>query len=230
MALKKEEFQALIEREGVMDFIWSRSYKKRGDIGVFEMANDRWGTIMFIYPQVFANIKVQRELASFYNAIELPNNSSIQFLSFASRNLSTYRQAYSVAHENFSNIEHTEALKELKTNMEEWLKRHANESIFGDRLDFRIRNFINLVAVTIPKKDKHGVEFSERQVYAFFNRLRSQMSFLYPANCSKTDYVKIMREILIPDAPLWYPPDDRSTYLNYQVVDNDSTLVLEDEF
>ena len=37
MAYKKEEFQALIEREGVMDFIWSRSYQEKGDIGVFEV-------------------------------------------------------------------------------------------------------------------------------------------------------------------------------------------------
>lgn len=230
MAFKKEEFQALVEREGVMDFIWSRSYKEKGDIGIFELANDRWGTAMFIYPPVFANVNLQREMASLYNSIELPNNSSMQVMAFASRNMSVFRRLYSQAHDNFSNIEHTEALKELRENMDDWLKRHANESIFGERLDFRIRNFINLVTVTIPKKDKHGVEFSERQVYAFFNRLRSQLNFLYPVNCSQEEYIKIMREILIPDAPLWHPPKDTSTFLNYQVVDHDSVMVLEDEF
>lgn len=230
MAFKKEEFQALIEREGVMDFIWARSYKEKSDIGIYELANDRWGTAIFIFPPVFANVNLQREMASLYNSVELPNNSSMQIFAFASRNISVFRDLYNKAHGSFSNIERTEALKELKENMEEWLKRHANESVFGERLDFRIRNFVNLITVTIPKKDKHGIEFSERQVYAFFNRLRSQMSFLYPQNCSQTEYIKIMREILIPDAPLWYPPKDTNTFLNYQVVDNDSVMTIEDEY
>ena len=56
MAFKKEEFKAMIEREGVADFIWARSWKDipGTQIGLYEMSNDRWGCVFQIYPQVYS--------------------------------------------------------------------------------------------------------------------------------------------------------------------------------
>ena len=55
--LKKEELQSLIEREGVMDFIWTRSYEDipNTEIGLYHLANDRWGCVFKIWYSSFNN-------------------------------------------------------------------------------------------------------------------------------------------------------------------------------
>ena len=45
--LKREELQAFIEREGIQDFIWTRTYEDipGTEIGLYHLANDRYGCV-----------------------------------------------------------------------------------------------------------------------------------------------------------------------------------------
>jgi len=231
MKLKKEQFEALIERESIADFIWIRSWKDipNTNIGLFELENDRWGCIFQIKPSVYAGHgDAEKKLASFYNTIDIPGGSSIQFVSFASRNLTAYMDVYKNIHSEMSNVENREALNELREHTIDWIKKHSNENIFSQGNDLRLRNFMNLVAVTIPRKKTKDIDYTESEIISYFSKIEQTINDFKPTKFTSREWVILMREILIPDNPLWFPPDDRMTMLNYQVVNNDSIMTLEE--
>jgi len=231
MSFNKEAFEALLEREGVMDFIWARTWEDISgtEIGIYELANDRYGVIFRIFPPVYASKETEKKLKGFFR-VQLPEGSSIQIFSFASRNLSGYLEAYSAEHNTPSKVDNQDILKELKSVREEFLKRHVNESVFENKgIDLRFRNFVNLVAVTIPTKDEHGKEFSKNEVINIFSRVYTALSDFGAKKFRQSEYVALMREILVPDSDIWAVPEDKMTYINNQVVDNNSILTIDDK-
>jgi conjugal transfer ATP-binding protein TraC len=230
MAFKKEEFKSMIEREGVMDFIWTRSWEDISgtEVGLYHLANNRWGVVFKITPPVYVGSQTEKKLASLYK-VDLPNKSSIQFFSFAGRNISQFKEHYEIIHSNPANIEKQEVMKELLKNTVKWMKKHPNKSVFKRGIDLRLRNFTNLCVVTIPKKYDNGQEISKSEVINIFTRVSSALGDFGPKKFTQQEYVQLMREILVPDMPLWNAPADNKTFLNAQVVDNDSVLVIEEE-
>ena len=87
--LKREELQAFIEREGIQDFIWTRTYEDipGTEIGLYHLANDRYGCVFKVSPPVYAGPDSEKKLSIVYKT-KLPNRRSIQFFTFSSRNLS----------------------------------------------------------------------------------------------------------------------------------------------
>lgn len=228
--LKREELQAFIEREGIQDFIWTRTYEDipGTEIGLYHLANDRYGCVFKVSPPVYAGPDSEKKLSIVYKT-NLPNRSSIQFFTFSSRNLSEYKGNYKALHSSPGNIEKADVMRELCDNKVDWIQEHANKSIYQRGIDFRLRNFINICCITIPKRNEDGVDISKAEVINVFTRVYSALSDFAPQKFPQTEYVKVMREILVPDFPLWSPPEDKITYLNQQVVDNNSTLVIDDD-
>jgi len=231
MAIKKEEFQALIEREGVSNFIWTRTWKdiKDTEIGLFEMANDRWGVIFRIYPPYYASSNTEEKLEAFYKT-NLPEDSSIQMFAFSSKNVEDFKLGYQYLHNNPSNVGNEDVLRELAANRVEWMDKYKDESIFADKgHDVRLRNFVNLVCITIPTKNEHKIEYSESEVINIFSRVYTSLQDFSPRKFTQVEYVKVMRELLVPDAETLPIQEDKMTYLNTQVVNNNSVLVIEEE-
>ncbi len=230
MAIKKEEFEAMIEREGVMDFIWARSWEDvpGTEIGLYQLANDRWGTIFQIFPPVYAGSETEKRLSTFYR-MNLPDKTSIQMFAFSSRNVTAYRNAYKALHSTPGIIEEREVMRELAENREEWIRTFPNKSLFKRGIDFRLRNFINLCAITIPTENTNGFPFSKSEVVNVFSRVYTGLSDFRPKKFDQREYVRVMREIFVPDEPLWKPPLDTMTFLNAQIVDADSTIVIEED-
>lgn len=230
MGIRKEDFEALIEREGVADFIQVRSWKdiKETNIGLYEMANDRWGCVFQIFPSVYAGMEAEKRLTNFFNNVDIPDSSSIQFFSFASRNLTSFMEGYDVLHSNPGDVEFKDALLEIKENRIDWVRNHSNKNIFSKGNDLRLRNFVNLVAITIPKYKKDKVEFTEAELISYFSRVEQSLNEFLPRKFTSQQWVTVMREILVPNNPMWYPPDDNKNELNYQCVDNNSILTLDE--
>lgn len=231
MAIKKEEFQALIEREGVMDFIWARTWEdiEGTEIGLYELANNRWGVVFQIFPPFYASQMAEQKLSTFFR-INLPEKSSIQLFMFTSRNLELIKDSYESIHKLPGQVQNPDVLKELAENKIDWIEKYKNESLFKSKgIDFRLKNFVNLCVVTIPKKNKQGNEISKPEIINLFSRVYTGLSDFAPRKFRQTDYVSLMREILVPDAEVWNVEEDHKTYLNTQVVDNNSVLVLEEE-
>lgn len=228
---KKEEFQALLEREGVADFIWPRTAKaiEGTNIVLYELANDRWGCIFQIFPSVYASTETEKKISSFFNNNDMPEKSSIQFFSFASRNLVRFRGAYLNEHSGTPKIENLSALREITKNRDDWFKKHSNKNIFNYGNDLRLRNFVNLLCITIPRTKKHDIPYTESELVSLFSKIEQGVSEFSPVKFDSNDWVSIMRELIIPNNPMWYPPADSKTYLNYQCVDNDSILVLNND-
>lgn len=231
MAFKKEEFRAMIEREGISDFIFAKSWKdiEGTNVGLFEMINGRVGCVFEIFPTVYIGPKTEKKLASFYNGIDLPDKSSVQFFSFASRKIENFVEAYESLHSSPGNIDLKETLHELKENRKEWFLKYRSESIFSQGNDLRLRNFVNLVVITIPKEKGRGVNFTESEMVSNFSKVEQMLNEFSPRKYTRQQWVGLMREIFNPDSDVEYIPDDEHTELNYQVVDNSTVLTLEDE-
>jgi len=231
MAFNKEAFEALLEREGVMDFIWARTWEDipNTEIGIYELANDRYGVIFRIFPPVYASKETEKKLKGFFR-IQLPEGSSIQIFTFASRNLTGYIDAYVQEHENSSKVDNQDVLKELKNVRGKFLDIHSKKSVFENKgMDLRFRNFVNLVAITIPKKDEEGKEFSKNEVINIFSRVYTALSEFGAKKFRQAEYVAMMREILVPDSDIWAVPEDKRTYINTQVVDNDAIITIDEK-
>lgn len=230
MAIKKEEFAAMLEREGVQDFLWARSWEDvpGTEIGLYQLANDRWGVIFQIFPPVYAGAETEKRLSTFYR-MNLPDKTSIQMFAFSSRNVTAYRNAYKALHSSPGIIEEREVMRELAENREEWIRTFPNKSIFKRGIDFRLRNFVNLCSVTIPTENSNGYPISKSEVVNIFSRVYTGISDFRPKKFDQREYVRLMREIFVPDEPLWKPPMDTMTFLNAQCVDFDSTIVIEEE-
>lgn len=228
---KKEEFQALLEREGVADFIWPRTAREieGTNIVLYELANDRWGCVFQIFPSVYAADETQKKLSAFYNNNDMPDKSSIQFFSFASRNLIRFRNAYLSEHGSKPKIDNITALKEITKNRDDWFKKHSNKNIFNYGNDLRLRNIINLVCITVPRTKKHGIPFTESELVSLFSKIEQGISEFSPIKFTSNNWVAVMRELIVPNNPMWYPPNDTLTYLNHQCVDNNSVLVLNED-
>ena len=231
MAIKKEEFQALVEREGVMDFIWSRTWEdiEGTEIGLYELASDRWGVVFQIFPPFYAMQATEQKLSTFFG-INLPEKSSIQFFMFTSRNMEYFKRSYENIHKNPGQLHNPDVLNELADNRIDWIEKYKNESLFKNKgIDFRLRNYVNLCAVTIPKKNKQGNEITRSEVINIFSRVFTGLSDFAPKKFRQADYVALMREILVPDSDIWSVEEDHKTYLNNQVVDNNSVMVIEEK-
>jgi len=231
MAFKKEEFRAMIEREGLADFIFAKSWKdiEGTQVGLFEMINGRVGCVFQIYPTVYIGPKTEKKLSSFYNGIDLPDKSSLQFFSFASRKIENFVETYNALHSNPANVEFKETLNELRDNKIAWFNKYRNESIFSQGNDLRLRNFVNLVVITIPKEKGRGIDFSESELVSNFTKVEQMLNEFAPRKFTRQQWVSLMREILNPDSEVEYIPDDEYTELNFQIVDNNSVLILEEE-
>ncbi len=231
MAIKQEEFIALIEREGIQDFLWARTSEniEGTEICLYELANDRWGVVFQIFPPFYASKLAEKKLETFYK-MNLPERSSIQFFTFTSRNLNLFKNSYIHTHKNPVNVQNQEVLRELADNKIEWIDKYKEESLFKNKgIDFRLRNYINLVSVTTPKKNEHGNEVSKTEIINLFSKVYTGLSDFAPKKFTQTNYVELMREIFIPDGELLDIPEDHRTYINTQCVDNNSTLVIEDD-
>lgn len=230
MAIKKEEFQALLEREGMADFIWTRTWRdiKDTEIGLYELANDRWGVIFRIFPPYYASKNTEKKLESFFKT-NLPEDSSIQLFSFASKNIENFKANYKYLHMSPSNVGNEDVLKELAENRMDWMDTYKKESIFSEKgQDVRIRNFINLVCITIPRNNENKLEYTESEIVNIFSRIYTSLQDFNPIKFRQTDYVKVMRELLVPDEDTIDVKEDRMTFLNTQVVNNNSVMVIEE--
>ena len=231
MAIKQEEFEALIEREGIQDFLWARTAEniEGTEICLYELANDRWGVVFQTFPPFYASKLAEKKLETFYK-MNLPERSSIQFFMFTSRNLSLFKNSYIHIHKNPVNVLNQDVLRELADNKIEWIDTYTEKSLFENKgIDFRLRNYINLVSVTIPKINEHGNEVSKTEIINLFSKVYTGLSDFAPKKFTQTNYVSLIREIFIPDAEMAEIPEDHRTYINDQCVDTNSTLVLEDD-
>ena len=68
--LKREELQAFIEREGIQDFIWTRTYEDipGTEIGLYHLANDRYGCVFKVSPPVYAGPDSEKKLSKAFLA------------------------------------------------------------------------------------------------------------------------------------------------------------------
>jgi len=227
--ISNEELQALLERQGISDFLYPRTFKETNGIGLFQLANDYWGTVFKINPPAYMGDDTEKKLSTFFTT-DLPDGTIIQLNTYASRNVKYFINKYEFLHPgNLSDIKNPEILKELVNNKIKWLKDAPNKSILDSHFDYRIRDFVNLLVIMIPKKDKNGFLYKEDQILGFMNRTKGAISDFSPQLWGQKDYVRFLREVINPDFPLWTPSEDKMTMLNHQIMDDKSIIELKDD-
>lgn len=237
--ITKEQWKTILETEGLTDFIKARSYTEHGEkgnvIGVYQTANEYYATIFRIFPAPYLGHETEQKIATYFN-LDFPDNSVVQFITQASRNINNYIKNYEYLHNPEgkdvfaqANIGAPETLKALTKNKVKWLKSHANVSIFEkNNINFFLRDFINLCVIMIPRINTHGEIIEEKDLLNYFAKAKAGLRDFSPINFDQKDYIKFMRESLNPSLPLWNPPNDNITALNAQITDNNSAVELKD--
>lgn len=231
--ITKDEMHLILEREGINQFIHTRSYD--ADKQIYETANGYYAMIFRIFPSPYLGSETESKISAFMS-LDFPKDSVIQFITYASRNVSNARKAYEVLHSNAENnpfkkphVDNPEFLKIMTESNSEWIKKFSNKSIFEkDGLDVYLRDFINLVTVMIPRTDEKGFERDMSDIESTFSQVKGAIADFRPTNFDQREYVKLMREILNPSFPMWSPPMDTMTEISAQISDINSAVELDD--
>ncbi len=228
--ITKEEMALILEREGLNQFIHARSYDV--DRGVYETANGYYAMLFRIYPSPYLGKETESKLSAFLS-LNLPKDSVIQFITYASRNISSKMKEYEKLHMDQKNIfkkanvDNPEFLKIMASSNSAWLKKFSNKTLFyKDGLDFYLRDFYNIVSIMIPRVDEKGFDYSDGELDSIFAQAKAGISDFQPTIFNQKDYVKLMREILNPSFPMWDPPMDTITEISSQISDINSAIEL----
>lgn len=231
--ITRDEMHLILEREGINQFIHTRSYNN--DTQIYETANGFYAMAFRIFPSPYLGSETESKISAFMS-LDFPQDSVIQFITYASRNISNAKTAYENLHFNKENnpfrkahVDNSEFLKIMAESNSEWLKKFSNKSIFEkDGLDVYLRDFINLVTVMIPRVDERGFEREMSDVESIFSQVKGAISDFRPTNFNQKEYVKFMREILNPSFPMWSPPLDTMTEISSQISDINSAVEIDD--
>lgn len=232
--ITREEMHLILEREGVNQFIHTRSYDKEKQI--YETSNGYYGMIFRIFPSPYLGSETESKISAFMS-LNFPKDSVIQFITYSSRNISDSNKSYNAIHSNEdgdpykkAHIDNPDFLRIMAESNSEWLKKYSNRSIFEkDGLDVYLRDFINLTTVMIPRVDEKGFERSIQDVQSIFSQVKGAIADFRPINFNQREYVKLMREILNPSFPMWSPPMDTMSEISSQISDINSAVELADD-
>jgi len=231
--ITKDEMHLILEREGINQFIHTRSYDPKTQI--YETANGYYGMIFRIFPSPYLGSDTESKISAFMS-LDFPKNTIIQFITYASRNISDAKATYHKLHTNEEgnpfrkpHVDNPDFLKVIAESNDEWLKKYSNDSIFAkEGLDLYLRDFINLATIMIPRVDEQGYERSLSDIESTFSQVKGAIAEFRPTNYDQREYVKFMREILNPSFPMWAPPLDRMTEISSQISDINSAVELDD--
>jgi conjugal transfer ATP-binding protein TraC len=209
-SLTLDNLKALLERRGVSDMLLHRYYKQISeDFGIYTDATGTDGFIIQIDPPFILTEDISSKISVLID--ELPDKSVIQITTFASRNLGTQLKRFKDTHAATNcNIRNKELLDDFIDNRVKSIMKWTKESMLGEGIDFRARNFINLISVRLPK----GTKLDESK--NIFYKMIGSLGEYAPRNYEANELVAFYQELLKPDLDYWGNFYDGKMSLNHQ--------------
>lgn len=147
--LTEKNLRAFLENKGISELLMYRTYEEddRG-VGIYTMSDGKKGFILKVNAPVFVTELTELSIISLFESI-MVNGAVLQIFTFSSQNIDRQVDDFIKMHSAKPNIKNREILEEMIKKRGEYLKKWAKESMF-DRIDFRLRDYVNLVSVVFP--------------------------------------------------------------------------------
>lgn len=224
--LTKEELRVLIEREGMSDFIYATDAFRHEGRTIYEMSNDYYAVMFRIFPPAYCGPTTEAILTSFFTC-GFPKNTVIQFTTFSSRNTQDHQYAYRATHGSgkHCNVGNNALLGQLEAANMQFLRTHADETVkTKSGLLFYIRDFINLVTILFPVRDESGEDVPFGDIVNQINKAEGTLGKFAPIDFGQDQYIRMLREMLVPYDPLWKATRDKGYTIAEHVCNADSML------
>lgn len=230
--ITKEQWNTILEREGISDFLHAYCYEEFEGIGIYETDNDYYGTIFRIFSPPYPGHQTEDKIRSFLGT-QFPLGSTINFFTMARSNVQESIQRYTDIHNpnNSSdniNIDNPEFLRLINEDKIDWIKKHANKSIFDSiDLEYNLRNFTTLVTVMVPSVKEDNTILTIKEMVSLFSKCKMTLDDFSPQVFSQEEYTTLMQEILNPHKPLWTPVIDKISPIKDFLFNNENVLKIE---
>lgn len=218
MALTKKNLEEIFDEEPISEFINLLDYatNDNGD-GIYYCQNGYRGFAYFVEPSPFCSVTDHKSLLSFYD-IDLPVNSSIQIISFPSRNLDSIFKYFSEHHKKFDTVKEPEKLKMYMEKRMTWLTKSPEKGLINKNFEFYPKNWITLVSVMIPEKNSKGKLLSDSDIVSYKNKVYSKLLPFAPTESKPNDTIKVLSELLEPHKDKWSEQWDENIRINEQII------------
>lgn len=196
--LKIDKQKAFYAERSLSDLVLYRKYLKKPEdrYGIYTFANYRKGFILEVSPGPYLGAKVEEAVQGLIADID-ENNVSIQFLTFSSENIESMLQNLDYMHNKQKpiNIDNFQAIDKLMESKKKYFRKWTKETMMSsqDQSDFRVRNFVNLILVTVKET------LSKDKLDHLYNSVYSSMVDIKPREFSGNQLVEMLQEIYNPD-------------------------------
>lgn len=222
--LTEKNLKGVLRDKGISEFLKYRSYKEIEGTGIYTMSDWSKGLVIRLSPPPFLMTAQEDSITNFLSTIE-KNNTVVQFITYASQNITKELKAYRDYHPCNCNVDNPEMLKNMLMKRADSYQKWTTESMLRG-IDFRIRDFHNLLVVLFPP------DVEEDYVVRFFDSIKGSMADLYPENYDSSQLLTLLREVFHRDegAESWEVRDDGLMELNAKVVAGGIDITTDPKF
>jgi conjugal transfer ATP-binding protein TraC len=209
--LTEKNLRAFLQERGVSELLMYRYYEEDDGAGIYTMADGRKGFILKYFAPVFVTDETEIKLMALIESFNV-NKTQLQFITFSSQNLTKHTQAFINLHPCEVNIKNRDILKDVINKRAEYLQKWAEEPMFKG-YKFRLRDFVNLVAVTYPS------HIDNETIKMEYESVKSIMREYNANNFGADELVTLLREFFHFDkgADFWNNKYDQIKSLNHQI-------------
>ena len=211
--LTEKNLRAFLQERGVSDLLMYRYYEEiEDDVGIYTMADGRKGFILRYYAPVFITEDTEMKLMTLIESFGI-NKTQLQFVTFSSQNLTKHVEAFIKQHPcDNVNITNADILKDIIKKRGEYLRKWAEEPIFKNK-KFRLRDFVNLLAVSYPSHVDKEIIIAEMESAKGILREYSAHNF------GASDLTTLLKEFFHFDknSDFWNSRYDQLKALNHQI-------------
>lgn len=213
--VREKNLESFLSERGLSEFLMYRDYYEtdESDCGIYLMSNGSKAFIMRIVPPAYVSSKTEERLASLFSSIGI-NETVVQILTFASRNIEKHLERYRNFHSAKNvNIDNPLILKDIVEKRISELRRWTKETM-SSGTQFKIKDFHNLLVITHPEETDDDV------IYKKYAEVQSLLSEFSPMNYNADSLLSILSEMFYfdKDPTFWDTKFNNSMEMNQQIV------------
>ena len=196
LGIKESTKINMISQRRPSDFLNYRTYKRGidDDFGVYTMQNNRKSFMIEIEPGPYSGEYLENIVFGIIKSVEI-DDVSLQFTTYASDNIDSIINNYKAVHGNMDhvNIDGKRTIRKLFDKRMEYYKKWTKETMLDHGAQFKMRNIINIVSVSVNKKT------SDHELKSLYMSVMGALESLQPREFNGYDFLSMTQEIFNPE-------------------------------
>lgn len=225
--IREKNLESFLAEKGLSELLKYRDYYEEDgkDCGIYHMSDNSKAIILRITAPAYVSEKTEGKLSDFFSSINI-NDTVVQFITFASRNIEKHLKKYEDFHTgNTVNVDNPRILQDMVRKRISELRRWTTESM-SNGVDFRIKDFHNLLVVLFPENIENDA------IYKKYDEILGSLPEFQPRNYHADDLLAIISEMLYFDKnpEFWNNSYDPKMEMNHQIVSGGVKLTTKKDF